>query len=1655
MTKIGCRVVQNMPCWLCSGCANHKACIHLEYYNKKRGIKSSGYKPRKFRKGGKRDCNPGMTDLGLTCTGCHTWCNSSSRDALGNCWAWDLKTQCETYGKYDDEFNHAFEEVGNFFKNLPNVLKDAFSPNGPLAHLFDPNLNGIAQAIAKSNAAMKDAFDPEKNGVAASFRKFKSDLEGAFNDIGDKLNKAFDPENIKRSFGPLVDAFNAFGDSVSHYFSDPSNIVSFLCICMTSLGSLLPPPISNALGALAAVTQMIGDAALGKPFDPANLLDLAQAFVVPPAARLAGKIATTTSKAATVLGRVKAGATAVQKAVVKDAKTAISNIAKMSAKDKAILVGKTVFKIGGKVAGSQGPVSTQESPEQRHHDDVVEEDWGAQQNDPEAKARADELNDQINEDYEQQAEELQKDVVGMPVKQAEMDKIANATSIRTNAVTSQSVDEWLADAESNPKKYAKDEKAWLYKTKKMDEIQAMRDQKVALSLEQSQKKLLADNELAVKRGEKTAEQGRQYAEKLKFKAENEKRKYGLSYSDAIAKIALTDMELKLEALGPKYCPMTQKDQEDPQGWAERNPTCQYGVVFSEGGDNDYTVENTGYTGGRRRKGGAVYEPPTPATLQAENIKVDRGENAPGNDQHLYIFPAIEFPTFNQFVIKQAKAGVYPIKVRKYLNMPSAFPDKPNLTNPDDWFKTYSTYTKLVHKMMDDYKNLMDANTAAITARNTPANVERALATINPPPPPTPEEVQQTLDSRIDDFRSSHGNNTPEQWNTLIDTFYEMNPDSPPGEANYEWQVFSSGLPEPVKVDVGQFAGGRKGKKVCMPLKEYKAEHKHLIKLLSDAGKEGKKQLAEVRQRGGVIVRPDEKDAGKYYMDLMKKENPKSTPTIERAQIRFEQDYNADPASTTANIKAYMAQFPTPITGGIREDELQTYRKVQALDRSLMDEQSSPYVEGSSPVVSALNDTPSNLFLRRVKKYMSVIKGFKTLTEDDKKIIGPQIHAVDKAIDDYEKEPTEKNQTTVFSFMSGLARRIDRLGTQKIPLSLPPQYPVKSYLPPRNIKGPGKSRRRKGGMEGVAAAAMRELQIENDGCVKATYEFLRQYYPELPPFTGPLPSNLNRIVELARQAGYRTRYVEGIETPAEVNAEGVRQYTLAQNRKCEEIMNDIVATRQISVIKVPEVVFPDGSRMDAHVMAFLPIARGHPRYVIMDIKSCDVDPLPLAGYVGTAALIEWNGVIAGLAPFAVALPELFLNFDPPIEVAPAVASSSRPGVSFPFGPPAAGAPPAGRGRRRRKGGEDPPAEDPPTEDPPTEDPPTEDPPADTPAEADSAVLDYLEKNKQKVNDAVTQKTLTDFGHTLYTDWLPNALQDYLQAEASEKRTKRAKVLAYIDYANIQYDPMPDALKEDASTWNKQVLDQAPELIDMGDELQPKESWASTDEGKAELEQLNKTEETIQASVAATEAEKQLATETAGQTETERKNYDQWKSEFDTAFKNATTEEERTQAIQVFNDHFPADDPRRLSGSGRHAPTLVMGNLWIGNHRDAVNEKWLKKHKIHAVFNITPSEPFAKLPIKKYRFDIDDDPQETGRMTKMGPEVAEKIMEAIAEGPVLIHCVEGRQRSATIAALCMAIQRGGKHKTVMKRLQHKRPLCFTPKATFEISLKKWLG
>jgi hypothetical protein len=418
-TRILCRISRNEPCHLCYGCAKHHKCKYLLR------------RPQRRRRGGKRECDPGYRDDGLICTkdlkcttrdegyynyswgsvGCTNGRSFRIRgyDDCYRTWIPVLKTTCEgphSYGKYDEEFKGAFLKIGEFFKNLPSLLKDAFSPNGPLAKIFDPKLNGVASAMEKIGSDLADAFDPEKNGVASAFRKFGADIESAFEEVGNTLKKAFDPENIKRAFGPMVDAFNKLGEDIGNFFSNPENILGFITTLMSVGASFLPPPLSNALMMLSAATNMIGKAIMGKPFDPMDAFAMVQALVVPPQAQLAKNIATTAAKASTITGKLAATAGVVQKEAVKAAKTSIQNFSKMSAKDKALLIGKGVAKVTDALSENSAN-KEQQTPQESAYDDQVDA-WAADAwvDDPEEIERGEEMLEQIEkEEYERALEE--------------------------------------------------------------------------------------------------------------------------------------------------------------------------------------------------------------------------------------------------------------------------------------------------------------------------------------------------------------------------------------------------------------------------------------------------------------------------------------------------------------------------------------------------------------------------------------------------------------------------------------------------------------------------------------------------------------------------------------------------------------------------------------------------------------------------------------------------------------------------------------------------------------------------------------------------------------------------------------------------------------------------------------------------------------------------------------------------------------------------------------------------------------------------------------------------------------------------------------------------------------------------------------------------
>ena len=144
-------------------------------------------------------------------------------------------------------------------------------------------------------------------------------------------------------------------------------------------------------------------------------------------------------------------------------------------------------------------------------------------------------------------------------------------------------------------------------------------------------------------------------------------------------------------------------------------------------------------------------------------------------------------------------------------------------------------------------------------------------------------------------------------------------------------------------------------------------------------------------------------------------------------------------------------------------------------------------------------------------------------------------------------------------------------------------------------------------------------------------------------------------------------------------------------------------------------------------------------------------------------------------------------------------------------------------------------------------------------------------------------------------------------------------------------------------------------------------------------------------------------------------------------------------------------RKGTGIGSHVPpSLVIRNVWLGNSRDSQDEDFLKAKKIKVVYNCTPDRPEAP-GVHTVRFEILDHPDENDKMVRHGLDLAKQIMRESKKHPVLVHCIEGRQRSATIAALILKLQYPKKSlSAIIKALQKKRPIALTPEPTFEPAL-----
>jgi len=212
----------------------------------------------------------------------------------------------------------AFKKVANEFDN-PN--SDFRRGVGAAAEVLKSTLEGPVRNF------LMESFDPNKNGLGDAFRKFGRDTEAAFQEFGNKMASTFSKEEMERTFAPLKDAFERFGNATDTWFKsvDPMVWIIVASSVLTVAGTiasfgLAGPALMGANAALisaagAAVT-IGGKAALGRKIDPTDVAGLVLSLLpVPGVSAAAGAGSNAIFRTLSAIGQTAAGMSKAQVAL--------------------------------------------------------------------------------------------------------------------------------------------------------------------------------------------------------------------------------------------------------------------------------------------------------------------------------------------------------------------------------------------------------------------------------------------------------------------------------------------------------------------------------------------------------------------------------------------------------------------------------------------------------------------------------------------------------------------------------------------------------------------------------------------------------------------------------------------------------------------------------------------------------------------------------------------------------------------------------------------------------------------------------------------------------------------------------------------------------------------------------------------------------------------------------------------------------------------------------------------------------------------------------------------------------------------------------------------------------------------------------------------
>jgi protein tyrosine/serine phosphatase len=107
--------------------------------------------------------------------------------------------------------------------------------------------------------------------------------------------------------------------------------------------------------------------------------------------------------------------------------------------------------------------------------------------------------------------------------------------------------------------------------------------------------------------------------------------------------------------------------------------------------------------------------------------------------------------------------------------------------------------------------------------------------------------------------------------------------------------------------------------------------------------------------------------------------------------------------------------------------------------------------------------------------------------------------------------------------------------------------------------------------------------------------------------------------------------------------------------------------------------------------------------------------------------------------------------------------------------------------------------------------------------------------------------------------------------------------------------------------------------------------------------------------------------------------------------------------------------------------IIPNLWLGNHRSALNIEFLKKNNINLIINCTQNKSFInedqEMDIETYRIPVNDSLLEKDflLMQKYFQIIIPLLLRkyTIEKKNILVHCHMGKQRSAIVVAALLKV------------------------------------